>query len=137
MKALKIVVILILVYIGIVVVFESLLGYFQPANQSTLIITTTDEDGNTNDRVLARLESDGKVYVSANHWPRAWYSQALENPNVQIDFDGAKRAYLAVPVTEEEHNRVESENSHGIVFLILTGFPPRYFVRLDPREEGA
>jgi len=133
-KAVKIVAILIpVVYIGIVVAFESLLGYYQPAGQGTLVITTTDEDGITNDRVLARVESNGQLYVSANHWPRAWYHQALENPNVQVTLDGEKGDYVAVPVTAEEHERVKSENEHGIVFRILTGFPPRYFVRLDPR----
>ena len=133
MKAVKIIIILILVYVGIVVTFESLIGYFQPAGQSTLVITTTDEDGNTNDRVLARLESNGQVFVAANHWPRAWYRQVLKNPQVQVDFAGEKNNYVAVPATDEEHNRVNSENSQGIVFRLLTGFPPRYFVRLDPR----
>ncbi len=120
------------VYVGIIVAFESLLGYFQPANESTLVITTTDEGGTTNDRVLARLESNGQLFVAANHWPRAWYKQALENPSVQVALDGEKEAYLAIPVTAEEHDRVNSENSTGIAFRILTGFAPRYFVRLDP-----
>ena len=133
MKAAKIIAILFLVYIGLVVAFESSLGYFQPAGEGTLVITTTDEDGNTNDRVLARLESNGQLYVAANHWPRAWYNQALENPQVQATIDGEKAAYLAVPITGEEHDRVNGENSHGMVFRILTGFPPRYFLRLDPR----
>ncbi len=48
--------------------------------------------------------------------------------------DGEKGDYRAVPVTGAEHERVDSENSLGLVFRILTGFPPRYFVRLDPRE---
>ena len=133
MKAAKIIAILFLVYIGIVVAFESLLGYLQPAGQGTLVITTKDEDGGTHDRVLSRLESNDQLYVAANHWPRAWYNRALENPQVQATIDGEKAAYLAVPVTDEEHNRVNGENSHGMVFRILTGFPPRYFVRLDPR----
>ena len=133
MKAVKIIAILILVYVGIVVTFESLIGYFQPAGQSTLVITTTDEDGDTNDRVLARLESNGQTFVAANHWPRAWYRQVLKNPAVQVAFEGKKNNYVAVPASDEEHNRVNSENSHSIVFKLLTGFPPRYFVRLDPR----
>ena len=133
MKAIKTIAIMLLVYIGIVAAFESLLGYFQPTNESTLVITTTDADGTTNDRVLARLESNGQLYVAANHWPRAWYNQALESPNVQVALDGEKGAYLAVPVTLEEHDRVNGENSLGLGFRILTGFPPRYFVRLDPR----
>ncbi len=133
MKALKRIAILFLVYAGIVAGFESLIGYFQPAGETTLVITTTAEDGTPNDRVLSRLESNGQLYVAANHWPRAWYNRALENPNVQVTLDGEKGNYLAVPATDEEHDRVNGENSHGMMFRILTGFPPRYFVRLDPR----
>jgi hypothetical protein len=83
---------------------------------------------------VSRLESDGRLYVAANHWPRAWYRRALENPDVQVTLDGEKRDYRAVRVTGVEHDRVEGENGVGLVFRILTGFPPRYFVRLDPRE---
>ena len=133
MKAAKRVAILLLAYVGLVVAFESMIGYFQPGGENTLIITTTAADGNTNDRVLARLESNGQLYVAANHWPRAWYRQALENPNVQVTLDGVKGAYVAIPATAEEHDRVYRENEPGIAFRILTGFPPRYFVRLDPR----
>ena len=132
-KAAKLIGILFLAYVGFVAAFESLLGVFQPANQSTLVITTTDEDGGTNDRVLARLESNGQLYVAANHWPRAWYEQALENPSVQVVIDGEQGDYLAVPVTDQEHDRVDSDNSLGVMFRLFTGFPPRYFVRLDPR----
>ncbi len=133
MKAVKLIAILFLVYIGIVIAFESLIGYFQPERETTLVITTTAEDGTPNDRVLSHLESDGQLYVAANHWPRAWYNRALENPNVQVTLDGEKGNYLAVPVAEEEHDRVNRANSLGMMFRILTGFPPRYFVRLDPR----
>lgn len=133
MKVVKIIGILALVYVGIVVVFESLLGYYQPAGQETLVITTTDGKGNTHDRVLSRLESNGQLYVAANHWPRGWYNRALENPRVQVTLDGEKVDYLAVAVNDEEHGRVDREHSLGIVIRILTGFPPRYFVRLDPR----
>ena len=133
MKAIKWIVILFVVYVGIVAAFESLIGYFQPASETTLVITTTAEDGTTNDRVLARLESNGQLYVAANHWPRAWYEQALESPNVQITFAGEQGSYVAVPVSEDEHERVDGDNRLGTVFRLLTGFPPRYFLRLDPR----
>ncbi len=133
MKAVKLFAILFVVYVGIVIAFESLIGYFQPEGETTLVITTTAEDGTPNDRVLSRLESNGQLYVAANHWPRAWYNRALENPNVKVTLDGEKRDYLAVPVIEEEHDRVNGDNSAGMMFRILTGFPPRYFVRLDPR----
>jgi len=133
MKALKIAALVVLVYVGIVVAFESLIGYFQPAAGSTLVITTFEGNGAPHDRVVSRLESDGQLYVAANHWPRAWYHRALENPDVQVTLDGEKRDYRAVPVTGAEHDRVDGDNSLGVVFRILTGFPPRYFLRLDPR----
>jgi len=133
MKLFKIVATVVLVYLGIVVAFESLIGYFQPTAGSTLVITTFDADGTPHDRVVSRLESGGQLYVAANHWPRAWYNRALESPEVRVSLDGQSSDYRAVPVTGAEHDRVDSDNSLGVVFRILTGFPPRYFVRLDPR----
>ena len=133
MKAVKIVAIAVLVYVGIVVAFESSIGYFQPTAGSTLVITTFDADGSPHDRVVSRLESGGQLYVAANHWPRAWYNRALEKPEVHVSMDGQKGDYRAVPVTGVEHDRVDGENSLGVVFRILTGFPPRYFLRLDPK----
>ena len=118
---------------GIVVVFESLIGFFQPAGGDTLVISTTDRDGNASDRVLSRLESGGQLYVAANHWPRAWYERALKNPDVEVALDGETSARRAVPITGKEHDRVNSDNRLPLVFRVLTGFPPRYFLRLEAR----
>ena len=133
MKSAKIVAIVVVAYLGIIVAFESLLGYFQPAGGSTLVITTFDGDGAPHDRVLSLLESNSQLYVAANHWPRAWYNRVLERPEVQVTLDGEKGDYRAVAVTGVEHDRVAGDNNLGVVIRILTGFPPRYFVRLDPR----
>ena len=133
MKAVKLIATLFLVYVGIVIAFESLLGYFQPTRETTLVISTTAEDGTSNDRVLTRLGSNGQLYVAANHWPRAWYNRALENSNVQVTLDGEKADYLAVPVTGEELDRIIAEYPMPTVVRFLTGFPPRSFLRLDPR----
>jgi hypothetical protein len=133
MKVVKILGIVIVAYVAIVVAFESLIGYFQPAGESVLVITTIEPDGSSKDRVVSRLESAGQLYVAANHWPRAWYNRALANPDVAATFDGGQKPYLAVPVTGAEHDRVQSDNPLPFAFRVLTGFPPRYFVRLDPR----
>ena len=132
MKALKILVILVLVYVVIVVLFETLLGYFQPEAPGTVVITTTGAAGATHDRVVSELESDGRMYVAVNHWPRAWYRRLRDNPNVQVTRGGETGDYIAVVVEGDEHDRVAADNPTGIVFRILTGFPPRYFVRFDP-----
>lgn len=124
--------IVVVVYVLLVVAFESLLGYFQPEAQGTLVITTVDTEGNSHDRVLSGLESDGMSYVAVNHWPRAWYERVKENPKVKITRDGETKDYVAVPVSGEEHARVANDNPVGIAFRIIVGFAPRYFVRLDP-----
>ncbi len=133
MKAIKVIVILFLVYVGIVIAFESLIGVLQPASDTTLVITTFDEDGKAHERVLSRLESDEQLYVAANHWPRAWYDRALENPDLQVTLEGETKNYRAVPVSGQEQDRVNTENSLPFAFRLVTGFPPRYFLRLDPR----
>ena len=128
----KILLIVGLVYVGIVTAFESLLGYFQPADASTMVITTFDEQGQSADRVVARLESNGELYVAANHWPRAWYYSALERDEVTITLNGATQGYRAVLLTGAEHERVDAQHALPLSFRILTGFPPRYLMRLEP-----
>jgi hypothetical protein len=133
MKGLKVAVIMILAYVGLVAAFESFLGIVQPQSASTIVITTTDAQGNAQDRVVSPLRSGDHLYVAANHWPRSWYQRALANPEVEVTESGRETAYVAVPVSGAEHDRVEREHAHSIWFRILTGFPPRYFLRLDPR----
>ncbi len=132
MKLLKILLILLAVYAGIVTVFESLLGYYQPTNDGTLRITTLD-DGKPHTRVLARISHDDKLYVAVNHWPRAWYSQTIANPEVTVEVDGQTAPYLAVEITNmDEYTVVDSARPLGLGFRFLTGFPPRRILRLDP-----
>lgn len=133
MKVLKVVAIVLLVYVGIVVLFESLLGYFQPRPGDSIVIATFDEEGEPHERVVSRLESQGDLYVAANHWPRAWYHQALANPEVEVTTDGETKRYQAIPVSGAEHDRVDADNPLPLAFRILTGFPPRYFLRLEPQ----
>ena len=134
MKALKIVAAVLLAYVGLVALFESLLGYFQPEAGDTLVITTFDGDGEGRDRVLSALDSGEQLYVAVNHWPRAWYRRALANPAVRISRGGETKDYAAVPVVGEERERIRAEHPIPIVARILMGFAPRRFVRVDPTE---
>jgi len=131
-KTIRTFLILLLSYVLLVVIFESALGYFQPENVSTLQISTLDDEDNLSSRIVVRIEREGNLYVAANHWPRAWYREALAKPSVQIVSELEQGRYLAVPVDGDEHDRVNADHSLGLMFRILTGFPPRYFLRLDP-----
>lgn len=132
MKFVKITLGVILTYVAIVVVFETLLGHYQPQSEGTLILTTTDAEGMSNDRVLSKIEYNHQLYIAANHWPRAWYRQVLHSPLVEVAMGGERVPYRAVEVTGEEHVEVDNARPLGLTIRLLTGFPPRYFVKLVP-----
>ena len=132
-KAVKIIGILVLIYVGVVILFESLLGYFQPQSEQTMVLITRNQEGEEFQRVVTRIESEGRLYAAVNHWPRLWYYRVLENPRLKVTVDGQTGEYQAVSVENPiEHEQVDNTKPLGIGFRILTGFPPRYFVRFDP-----
>ncbi len=139
MKALKWLGIVAAFYVSFVVVFETgYLGIYQPSFEDSgipmLVLTTTDDSGKSRDRMLARMETDGKLYVSAHHWPRGWYKRALKNPNVRIKIHDMVSDYIAVPVDGEEFERVATEHPLPLPVRFLMGFPPpREILRLDSR----
>ena len=108
---------------------------FQPENLGgpTIVISTTDAEGKSYERVLSPIDLDGEFFVAANHWPRAWYRRALENPDVRVRRDGKTFDYRAVPVSEEERERLLDESGFPLVAYLFTGFAPRQFLRLEPR----
>ena len=57
-------------YVVLVVFVESTLGFVQPSVGDTFVLTTTNADGVSTDRVLAQNFAGGRLYASANHWPR-------------------------------------------------------------------
>jgi hypothetical protein len=122
---------IVIVYVLIVVAFETLLGYNQPEFDGTLTLTTYNEEGESFDRVVTRLKSNDNLYVRVNHWPRAWYYRLLDNPDIKVTMDGETKDYLAVDIEGEEYDLVQNEHPAGVMFRILTGFPPRHIVRLD------
>jgi hypothetical protein len=141
MKAIERLAIGVCVYLVLVVAVESLVGFMgrrqaergvQPG-EDWLVLTTTDAEGARRDTVVAGVESEGHLYVSANHWPRGWYHRALASPEVEVVRGGARAAYRAVPVTGHELTRIVQDYPLPWAIRFLTGFPPRSFLRLDPR----
>ena len=117
-------------YVLVVLGFESMLGYTQPENQGTLVITTFD-DGEPHDRVVSRIHIDDELYLAVNHWPRLWYWQLLDEPVVRIRYGDTDDLFRAVPVEGDQAiQRVDDARPLSLQFRILTGFPPRHFVQL-------
>ena len=123
------------VYALLVTAFETWLAISQPESNQTITITTTNEAGQKHDRVVSRIYYEGALYVAANHWPRAWWRHTLKNPEVDVTTQDITSPYMAVEVypAGDEHTAVDNNNPLPLFFKILTGFPPRYFIRLDPR----
>ncbi|MGE4651443.1 MAG: nitroreductase/quinone reductase family protein [Myxococcota bacterium] len=108
---------------------------FQPENigGTTVVLHTTDADGNSYHRVVTPIDEGEQLFVAANHWPRAWYYRALENPDVSVTREGETSDYRAVPVSGKERERLLDESGFPLVAYLFTGFAPRQFLRLDPR----
>ena len=132
-KGIKLILILLAVYVGIVVLFEFSLGFFQPESGNTIVIETFDAEGNGYTRVVSLLTSASNEYVAVNHWPRAWYRRLEETPRIGVTRDGGQTIFGARMVSGAEHDRVQADNPTPFAFRFLTGFSPRYFVRLDPK----
>ena len=130
-------------YVVFVIVFEAVyLGWMQPSFEESgipmLVLTTQDDDGNEEERRLARIMVDNKIYVSAHHWPRGWYDRAIANPNVRVQIDDSVADYTAVPVDGEEFERVAAAFPLPTFVRFLMGFPPaREIARLDPAVTSA
>lgn len=127
---------IVVVYILIVVAFESFLGYSQPEFDQTIVLTTYNDDGEPFDRVITRIVSEDKLYVRVNHWPRAWLWRLQDNPDIKVNIDGETGDYLAIEVEGAEYDAVNATQPRPFVFRLLTGFPPTSIIRLDPKYWG-
>ncbi len=126
--------------VGVVVAFESFVLFMgsrhadnrvQP-DEEWVTISTSDAEG-SRDAVVAGVENDGKLYVAANHWLRGCYHRAVLNADVEVAIAGQRMSYRAVQVTGEERARIADAYPLPWVLRLLTRFPPRSFLRLDPR----
>ena len=127
-------------YLALVVAFELLvitLGARQAASgeppTGDFVAIETSDDRGKHTSVVAAVEVDGHLYVSANHWPRRWHRRALANPEVDVTRDGVRAKYLAREVKGAERERAVRGYPLPLAIRALTGFPPRAFLRLDPR----
>jgi len=128
-------------YVALVVAFECFVGFMgrrdaergRELGDSFLVIGTRGSGGATSDTVVAGVEIGGALYVAANHWPRAWYERALASPEVEVARGSVRAPYRAVPIAGDELARVRREYRLPLFLRALTGFPPRRFLRLDPR----
>ena len=78
-KIAKILLIVIVLYLLQIVLFEILLGFYQPEQVNTMLITSFEESGEAHDRVVARLDREGEIFVAVSHWLLAWVRRLQRN----------------------------------------------------------
>ncbi len=73
--------------------FESVIGYFQPLNARTMILTTTNARGVSHGRIVARLDTHGQ----SSAWrritgPEFGTTEAWRTPGSRSPWIGSERA---------------------------------------------
>lgn len=106
---------------------------FQPEVGDVIVVTTLDAEGVAYDRVVSPIDEGEQLYVSVNHWPRAWYRRALANPEVRVTRGGETREYRVVHLEGEQHDAFLARHPRSLLVSAMMGFAPREILRFDPR----
>lgn len=128
------------IYIVLWVGLGTAIGFFQPQDDGTAVITTYDSTGAAFDTVIRPVKSeDGQIWLLSGQWFRSWYNRALENKKIELENDGITTTYLALSVKEEQEIasvlKIRFEGVSNIRknigrFLFL--FAPVKVIRLEP-----
>lgn len=138
MKIFRMAAIVLGIYIALGLVLDGAIGFFQPQSESTAVLRTFDEAGNSQDTVLGLLDDDGQLWIESGHWFRGWYHRLERSPDVVLIRGGDVAPYRAVPVdTPEAVDRVtrlmgKGESAGYWVGRLILLWAPIKPVRLDP-----
>ncbi len=142
MRLIRVLVIVFAVYVALGLVFDGLIGLFQPHPGGTAVLRTFDANGRSKDTVLGLLHDNDQLWVESGHWFKGWYRRVQANPDVELVRDGKVEPYRATPVdTPEAIDLVERLMGKGRsgrywVMRAMLLFAPIKPVRLDPRQSG-
>lgn len=131
MLILEIAIFILIGYCVLLLILELVAWKVQPdmENSVTLFI---EQGGDTIARKLYGFEYKNNLYVSSNHWFRRWYIALLKNPVIEVEREGMKNSYTAVPIKGDELSEISREYKLGFLLRFLCGYAPRRFLRLEP-----
>jgi hypothetical protein len=141
-KALRIALWILGIYVVLGLIIDGAIGYFQPQAGNTAVLRTFDAAGVPHDSVLALHDDGGTLWVESGHWFRGWYHRAVANPDVELIRGDQVGAYRAVPLDTPEAletmKRLMGKGQGagywiGRTMLLWAPIKP---VRLDPRAPG-
>lgn len=143
MKVVRVVLVLLAIYVGLGLLADAAIGYFQPQGGNTAVLRTFDADGRARDTVLGLLDDNGQLWVESGHWFRGWYNRVVANPNVELVRGGQAAPYLATPTDTAEAVGTVSRlmgkgtSSRYWIARTLLLFAPIKPVKLDPRPPAS
>jgi len=101
-------------------------------DENWVTLTTFNAQGEAIDTIMGGVRVNEQLYVAANHWPRAWINRAIARPDVLVTLRGQQENYRAFTLDAAERAEVVEVYRFPFLFRMLTGFPPRVFLRLEP-----
>jgi hypothetical protein len=84
--------------VGIILLFESSIGYSRSQGPNTLLLSVKDNSDEARDQFLSAFELNGQLYFSVNHWPRQWYERVLDKPEGTLTYRGESTNTAVVPI---------------------------------------
>ena len=129
------------VCVAIVLLFEAVLGIFQPTPKGAVKVRTFDADGTAHETVVQLWEgNDGVLWLESGHHFRGWYRRVVAYPEIEI-LDGVEiRPFTAVPLDTAEARAEVTAIKQAVngkwldrLFWAQKGFASMKPVRLDPR----
>ena len=139
MKLVRVLAMLLALYVGLGLLADAAIGWFQPQGGNTAVLRTFDSSGGSKDTVLGLLDDNGQLWVESGHWFRGWYRRVVANPDVELVRGGQTAPYRATPLdTPEAVDTVtrlmgKGTSSRYWIARTLLLFAPIKPVKLDPR----
>jgi len=139
MKLVRVLAMLLALYVGLGLLADAAIGWFQPQGGNTAVLRTFDASGGSKDTVLGLLDDRGQLWVESGHWFRGWYRRVVANPDVELVRGGQAAPYRATPLdTPEAVDTVtrlmgKGSSSRYWIARTLLLFAPIKPVKLDPR----
>ena len=65
-----------------------------------VVLTTTDAEGAAHETRVWVVDREGTVWLRAGAEVQAWYTRLVERPDVEVERNGNRKPYVAVPQPE-------------------------------------
>ena len=140
MKLVRVLAMLLALYVGLGLLADAAIGWFQPQGGNTAVLRTFDAGGGPRDTVLGLLDDNGQLWVESGHWFRGWYRRRGREPGRRAR---ARRSGRALP---RDADSTPPEAVDTVTRLMGKGTSSRYWiartlllfapikpVKLDPR----